>query len=104
MAANIASGQASQAGDTTSNLGYPEDSTLFYPVLLYQNGFRYFQMGYASAMAMLLLAVSLAVTLVILFNSRRFVHYAGASDRRRARRRPSREAQQRRSRCAGGAS
>jgi multiple sugar transport system permease protein len=47
-------------------------------VLLYQNGFRYFQMGYASAMAMLLLAVSLAVTLLILFNSRRFVHYAGA--------------------------
>src|SRR5438270_927313 len=66
VAANIASGQASQAGDTTSNLGYPEDSTLFYPVLLYQNGFRYFQMGYASAMAMLLLGVSLAVTLVII--------------------------------------
>jgi multiple sugar transport system permease protein len=78
VAANIASGQASQAGDTTSNLGYPEQSTLFYPVLLYQNGFRYFQMGYASAMAMVLLAVSLAVTCVILFNSRRFVHYQGA--------------------------
>jgi multiple sugar transport system permease protein len=77
VAANIASGQASQAGDTTSNLGYPEDSTLFYPVLLYQNGFRYFQMGYASAMAMLLLAVSLGVTLLILVNSRRFVHYGG---------------------------
>jgi multiple sugar transport system permease protein len=78
VAANIASGQASQAGDTTSNLGYPEQSTLFYPVLLYQNGFRYFQMGYASAMSMVLLAVSLTVTLVILFNSKRFVHYQGA--------------------------
>src|SRR5215475_4800054 len=78
VAANIASGQASQAGDTTSNLGYPEQSTLFYPVLLYQNGFRYFQMGYASAMAMVLLAVSLAVTLLILFNSKRLVHYQGA--------------------------
>ena len=78
VAANIASGQASQAGDTTSNLGYPEQSTLFYPVLLYQNGFRYFQMGYASAMAMVLLAVSLAVTLLIIVNSRRFVHYQGA--------------------------
>jgi len=77
VAANIASGQASQAGDTTSNLGYPEDSTLFYPVLLYQNGFRYFTMGYASAMAILLLAVSLVVTLLIIFNSRRFVHYGG---------------------------
>ena len=39
VAANIASGQASQAGDqTVNNLGYPEDSTLFYPVLLYQHG------------------------------------------------------------------
>src|SRR5918912_1042850 len=31
VAATIASGQASQAGDTYINLGYPEDSTLFYP-------------------------------------------------------------------------
>ena len=55
VAASIASGQASQAGDTFSGLGYPNDSTLFYPVLLYQHGFNDFQMGYASAMAMLLL-------------------------------------------------
>jgi multiple sugar transport system permease protein len=75
VAANIASGQASQAADVTStSLGYPLDSTLFYPVLLYQHGFSDFQMGYASAMAMLLLAVSLAVTLVIIVNSRRWVH------------------------------
>jgi multiple sugar transport system permease protein len=79
VAGNIAQGEASQAGDTSGlNLGYPEDSTLFYPVLLYQHGFRYFNMGYASAMAMLLLAVAFAVTLVIILNSRRFVHYQGA--------------------------
>jgi len=36
-------------------------------------------MGYASAMAILLLAVSLAVTSVILVNSRRWVHYGGAA-------------------------
>ena len=35
-------------------------------------------MGYASAMAMLLLVVAFAVTLVIVRNSRRWVHYAGA--------------------------
>src|SRR6476659_1225687 len=75
VAANIASGQASQAADVTSNLGYPEQSTLFYPVLLYQNGFRYFQMGYASAMAIVLLAVSFAITLFVILNSRRWVHY-----------------------------
>src|SRR5207245_6476497 len=45
VAANVASGQASQAGDqTVNNYGYPEGSTLFYPVLLYQQGFRYFNM------------------------------------------------------------
>jgi multiple sugar transport system permease protein len=44
-------------------------------VLLYQQGFRYFNMGYASAMAMLLLAVSFVVTFVIVRNSRRFVYY-----------------------------
>ena len=48
-------------------------------MLLYQQGFRYFNMGYASAMAMLLLVVSFAVTLLIVRNSRRWVHYAGAA-------------------------
>jgi multiple sugar transport system permease protein len=79
VASNVASGQASQAGDqTVNNLGYPQGSTLFYPVLLYQHGFRYFNMGYASALAILLLAVSFAITLVIVLNSRRWVHYQGA--------------------------
>ena len=76
VAASIASGQASQAGDTLNALGYPEDSTLFYPVLLYQHGFNDFQMGYASSMSMLLLIVSFAVTLVIVLNSRKWVHQA----------------------------
>jgi multiple sugar transport system permease protein len=77
VAAGVANGQATQAADVSSNtLGYPLDSTLFYPVLLYQWGFSNFQMGYASALAMLLLAVSFAVTLVIVLNSRRWVHQA----------------------------
>jgi multiple sugar transport system permease protein len=77
VAAGVASGQASQAADVTSgSLGYPLDSTLFYPVLLYEHGFSEFQMGYASALAILLLAVSFAVTLVIVLNSRKWVHQA----------------------------
>jgi multiple sugar transport system permease protein len=80
VAANVASGQASQAGDqTVNNLGYPEGSTLFYPVLLYQHGFRYFNMGYASAMSVMLLLVAFTVTVLIIRNSRRWVHYVGAS-------------------------
>jgi multiple sugar transport system permease protein len=78
VAANIAAGQASQAGDTQNNLGYPQDSTLFYPVLLYQHAFVQFNMGYASALAIVLLVVACAVTSLILWNSRRWVHYAGA--------------------------
>jgi multiple sugar transport system permease protein len=79
VAANIAAGQASQAGDTINNLGYPQDSTLFYPILLYQHGFVNFNMGYASALAMLLLGVAFVVVALILVNSRRWVHYAGAA-------------------------
>jgi multiple sugar transport system permease protein len=78
VAAGVAAGQASQAADVTSvNLGYPKDSTLFYPILLYQHGFNDFQMGYAAAIAMVLLVVSFAVTLAIVLNSRRWVQ-AGA--------------------------
>jgi multiple sugar transport system permease protein len=80
VAAAVAAGQASQAGSvSTLELGYPEGSTMFYPILLYYNGFRFFQMGYASAMAMLMLGVAFALTLLILVNSRRWVHYQGAA-------------------------
>jgi multiple sugar transport system permease protein len=77
VSATVAAGSASSAGDPSNDLGYPENSTLFYPVLLYQQGFRFFNMGYAAAMAVLLLVVSFAITMVIVRNSRRWVHYAG---------------------------
>jgi multiple sugar transport system permease protein len=77
VAASIAAGSASSAGDPSNDLGYPEDSTLFYPVLLYQQGFRFFNMGYAAAMAVLMLVVSFAICMLIVRNSRRWVHYAG---------------------------
>jgi len=78
VASTIANGSALTAQEPANRLGYPEDSTLFYPVLLYQQGFRYFNMGYASAMAMVLLVVAFAATTVIIVNSRRWVHYQGA--------------------------
>jgi multiple sugar transport system permease protein len=78
VGSTIAAGSASSAGDPSNDLGYPEDSTLFYPVLLFQQGFRFFNMGYAAAMAVLLLVVSFAITMVIVSNSRRWVHYTGA--------------------------
>jgi multiple sugar transport system permease protein len=75
VASGIVGGGAGNAADPANRLGYPEGSTMFYPLLLYQQGFRFFNMGYASAMAIVLLIVAFAVTLVIVRNSRRWVHY-----------------------------
>ena len=58
-------------------LGFPQNSTLFYSVWLYQQGFGYFHMGYASALAWVLFLVTLAFTLVLLRGSTRWVHYQG---------------------------
>ncbi|MGW3863619.1 carbohydrate ABC transporter permease [Streptomyces sp. NPDC005047] len=61
-------------GATTGaeSLGYPNDSTLFFPVLLYKQGFRYFNMGYASVLALLLFAVSFAVAFIMLRRANRW--------------------------------
>lgn len=55
--------------------GGPANSTLFYTLYLYQQGFTQLNMGYASAMAWLLVVV-LAVFTAIMFATARFwVHY-----------------------------
>jgi multiple sugar transport system permease protein len=79
VAGTIVAGGGGQAADSANRLGYPEGSTMFFPLLLYQQGFRFFNMGYASAMAIVLLVVAFAVTLLVIRQSRRFVYYAGAS-------------------------
>ncbi|MBO1752475.1 sugar ABC transporter permease [Actinotalea sp. BY-33] len=55
--------------------GGPADSTLFYTLYLYQNGFRSFDMGYASAMAWLLLVIIAALTAANFFFSKYWVFY-----------------------------
>ena len=78
VAASVAAGSASQAGSTANfEVGYPQGSTLFYPIRVHNHGFRDFNMGYASAMAMLLLVVAFAVTAILIWSSRRIVHYQG---------------------------
>ncbi|MEB8336642.1 carbohydrate ABC transporter permease [Streptomyces endophyticus] len=53
----------------------PADATLVYTCYLYQKGFQQSQMGFASAMAwMLLLAVAL-VTAVLFWSQKKWVHY-----------------------------
>lgn len=68
--------QALVIGNTT---GEPLGSTLMLMVLIYQNAFRYFMMGYASAVAVVLFLLILLVTLVIFLFSRLWVHYEGGS-------------------------
>ncbi|NKB66578.1 MAG: extracellular solute-binding protein [Candidatus Latescibacteria bacterium] len=55
--------------------GGPDDSTMFYAYYLFNNAFRYFKMGYASALAWILFVVILALTLIQLKTAPRWVHY-----------------------------
>ncbi|SFW86034.1 carbohydrate ABC transporter permease [Amycolatopsis australiensis] len=56
---------------------YSSDAALFYLIYLFQQAFEFLHLGYASAMAWLLFLVILAITLVQVRLSRRFVHYEG---------------------------
>ena len=55
--------------------GGPVDSTLFYAYHLFNNAFRYMKMGYASALAWVLFVIILALTIIQLRLSKRWVHY-----------------------------
>jgi multiple sugar transport system permease protein len=55
--------------------GGPIDSTLFYTLYLYQEGFAYFRMGYASALAWILLIIIACFTAFSFLTSRYWVHY-----------------------------
>jgi len=59
--------------------GGPANSTLFFNLHLYNKSFNDFQMGYASAMAWLLLVITLAVTWFQFRLSRRMVYYEGGN-------------------------
>jgi multiple sugar transport system permease protein len=61
----------------SGELGDPLNSTLFYSVYLYQNGFLFLKMGYASAMAWVLFIIILLCTLALLKLTDRFTYYAG---------------------------
>ncbi|HWA17761.1 MAG TPA: sugar ABC transporter permease [Devosia sp.] len=55
--------------------GNPVNSTLFYTLYLYQEAFAFFRMGYASALAWVLLAIVALFTGVSFLTSRFWVHY-----------------------------
>ena len=64
-----------QAHVVSGGTGGPLDSTLFYTLYIYQEGFVNFDMGYAAAMAWVLLIVIAIATAGNFILSRRWVHY-----------------------------
>jgi multiple sugar transport system permease protein len=64
-----------QAFVVSGGSGGPSDSTLFYTLYLYQRGFNNFDMGYASALAWLLLVIIAAFTAVNFWAAKYWVFY-----------------------------
>jgi multiple sugar transport system permease protein len=63
----------------SGNNSSTNSAALFYAIYLFQQAFRYFNMGFASAMAWVLFAISMAITAVNIFATKRFVFYQGQS-------------------------
>jgi multiple sugar transport system permease protein len=64
-----------QAYVVSNGTGGPSDSTMFYTLYLYQRGFVQFQMGYAAAMAWLLLVIIAVFTALNFYLSKHWVIY-----------------------------
>jgi multiple sugar transport system permease protein len=61
--------------------GGPVNSTLFYMLYLYQEGFQEFNMGYASALAWILFLIVLVLTLLVFRSGQSWVYYEAGEAR-----------------------
>lgn len=59
----------------TKGTGSPLDGTLLYSLYLFRRAFEFFQMGYGSAMAWVLLVVIALLTFILFKTSKFWVHY-----------------------------
>jgi multiple sugar transport system permease protein len=66
-----------QAYTMTNGRGDPANATLFINLVLFREGFVFNHMGYAAAIAWLLFAIVMILTLVLFAVSRKRVYYAG---------------------------
>lgn len=64
----------------SNGTGAPADSLLFYTVYLFNEAFKFFRMGYASALAWVLLVIIALFTAVAFFTSKYWVHYENERD------------------------
>lgn len=60
--------------------GGPNNATELYGLYLYRNAFRFFKMGYASALAWILFVIIVVFTIIIFRSSARWVYYGGQTD------------------------
>ncbi len=67
-----------QAYTLTNGQGDPNNATLFINLDLFREAFRFSRMGYGAAIAWLLFAIVLALTLALFAFARNRVYYAGA--------------------------
>jgi multiple sugar transport system permease protein len=65
------------AGNST----YSNDAALFYVIYLFRQAFEFLHMGYASAMAWVLFAIIMVITVIQLVVSRRLVYYENEGQR-----------------------
>ena len=73
-------GSALIASGSTNSAG-PLDSLLMYMLHLYRNAFRYFNMGYASAMSLVMFIVLILITLLTIRTTSYWVYYEAAGKR-----------------------
>ena len=66
VASQVASGKASVGAGVGDTLGYPDNSLLTYTQWLYERGFGEFQLGYASALAVILFIVAGLFLMILL--------------------------------------
>jgi multiple sugar transport system permease protein len=68
-----------QAFVITNGRGDPNNATLFFNLELYREGWKYFNMGYAAALAWLLFVIVLAITIVLFRTASHWVYESGSS-------------------------
>lgn len=64
----------------SNGTGAPADSLLFYTVYLFNEAFKFFRMGYASALAWVLLVIIAVITAIAFATSKYWVHYENERD------------------------
>ena len=57
--------------------GGPSNSSLTYVLHLYKQAFQFSKMGYANALAFVLLIVTVLISLVVFLSSKTWVYYEG---------------------------